>query len=179
MVDISTDNQETGIFSFGDCDPDAWFTCIVKSTKLGRSSSLSLGERLQLLICNTPKMMKKCHEAACETYMIKLARYLAWDPVAEEAKYQAQWAAHEAALRHAICSYEDSPNPGDLMPPRIPVAPVEPAKPVAPVPDFNDVCLEARFVWLQYNDFEDAGIEIVEIIAGAPSCTRGNVLSVE
>ena len=177
MVDIDTDTRKTGIYSFGDCDPDAWFTCIVKSTKLGRSSSMDMGARLQLLVINTPKMMKKSHEAACETYLVRLARYLAWDQVAEDVKYQAAVAVHLADVRRAICDPEDGPT--DLMPPRIPVAPLEPVKPVAPVLDFNDVSLNARFRWLQYCDFEDAGLELIEVIARDPSCTRGHVLSVE
>ena len=176
MVDISTDNRKTGIFSFGDCDPDAWLTCIVQSTKLGRSSSMALSERLQLLINNTPKMMKKAYEAACKDYAIKLARFKAWDQVAEEAKYQEALKNHNESRRLVssldLAEYDNNA-------PRPPRSPVEPMTPVPPVADFSDVCLSTRFAWLQYIDFEDAGIEVIEIIAAPPSCTRGHALSVE
>ena len=178
MVDISTDSRETEIYSIMDCDApgEPWFTFIVKSNGLGKTSGFPLEKRLQLLINNTPKMMKKAHESALKDYEIQLARFLAWDPIAAEARYQEAVAYHMAELRAGICEQENRHTiPGV---PRRPLAPAEPVKPLPAVVDFDDVSLNARIRWLQYGDFDDAGIEIIEIIAGPPSCTNGHALEV-
>jgi hypothetical protein len=77
-------------------------------------------------------------------------------PALMEKAFQDAWLSYQAAL----LSWNEGKNPK---------MPKKPVMPVKPVPDFKDVPLSRRVAWLQYGDFDDEGIDLIEVFECPPS----------